>query len=313
MFTADVPPRCYALAVVLATAFLATLVLPTPWGRTSSRDEIGDASNLPSGLRSDDPSSASLAVVSSAGAASGMVDVHLGNGCFWERQWAYYVVETDPDGPFRRAPENVTALVGYGGGDAPPDAPVCYATGHDGRDHGALGYAETVRVSLDAGAAEAQLAALARDFFASFTGPAGARTRPDPGDAGPAYRSVFGLPGGASSPLYAVFAEENAFGMDLRVGGACGAGCGAPGENVVYVYDTDVSPFRVAEAYHQFHCDFSHSSGMPYPPSYWRDLYGYMKEAGKVVEMGCPETGPGTLPHPGALCSAQRLSPPTPM
>ena len=64
-------------------------------------------------------------------------------------------------------------------------------------------------VALDASDAAAQMQALAADYFASFTGSAGQRDRPDPGDQGSPYRSAIGLPGGRSSPLFAVFEKEN--------------------------------------------------------------------------------------------------------
>jgi len=284
---------------VLAAAFLV------PWGRLGGGGIVGDGAGSDADSSFAAATAASPSSVGTAADDTSTIDVHLGNGCFWERQWAYYVVETDPDGPFRRAPENVSSLVGYAGGDDPlADAQVCYHTGDDTRDYGALGYAETVRVTLDGASAAEQLTALARDFFGSFTGPSGARTRPDPGDVGSSYRSVFGLPGGTSSPLYAAFEGENAHGMDLLDEQPCGDRCGAPSENAVYVYDTASSPFRTAEAYHQFHCDFSLSAGMPYPPAYWRDLYQHMRDTGRVAPTGCPETGAGTLSHPGALCSA---------
>ena len=233
--------------------------------------------------------------------SKGTIDVHLGNGCFWERQWVYYKVETEENGPFQRKDADVTALVGYAGGMvANASGPVCYHTG-DARDYAAHGFAETVKVTLDAASAEKQLAALAKDFFGSFTGEAGQRVRPDPGDRGGAYRSVFGLPGGMASPLYKVFERGNAFRMLLKPGAGKNDGAGDPAENTVYVYDTNERPFYVAEEYHQFHCDFSMSSGMPYPESYWNNLFEQMKTSGRVKPTGCPE---GVVPHPGALCSS---------
>ena len=104
---------------------------------------------------------------------------------------------------------------------------MCYHTG-DARDYAAHGFAETVKVTLDAASAEKQLAALAKDFFGSFTGEAGQRVRPDPGDRGGAYRSVFGLPGGMASPLYKVFKRENAFRMLLKPGAGKNDGAGDP-------------------------------------------------------------------------------------
>ena len=146
-------------------------------------------------------------------------EIYLGNGCFWERQWAYYKVETNPVGPFAREPNSFSAKVGYAGGNAPPESEgVCYHSG-DSRDYSALGHAEAVRVVLDPGPQQhQQMLILATDYFASFTGPHGQRSRPDPMDAGAPYRSFAGFPGGMSSPLYTTFAAANAFGMVLKPG-----------------------------------------------------------------------------------------------
>mgnify|MGYP001467739000 CR=1 FL=1 len=72
------------------------------------------------------------------------------NGCYWERQWAYYVVETTA-APFDRAAIDVSSKVGYAGGDPAVDipGPVCYHSG-DERDYSTLGMAEAV-LSLEAG------------------------------------------------------------------------------------------------------------------------------------------------------------------
>jgi peptide methionine sulfoxide reductase MsrA len=225
--------------------------------------------------------------------------VYLGNGCFWERQWAYYNVEISPRAPFRRKPDDTTSLVGYAGGKAPSgEGEVCYHTG-DGRDYGALGHAEAVLVHLDpsnATLAAEQLASLAIDFFRSFTGPAGARGRPDAGDMGSPYRSMVGLPGGMSSPLYAALVKHNAFKMALKPGtGGAGAGGGDGDEfNTVWVYDSEVWPFYSGEVYHQYHCNFFMSEGMPYPDEYTLDLWKHMQAEKKIAPTGCPED---VMPH----------------
>ena len=85
---------------------------------------------------------------------SSTIDIYLGNGCFWERQWAYFGVETSATGAFKRAAKAFSAKVGYAGGRAPSEGnAVCYHTG-DARDYSTLGHAEVVRVSLDASSAE---------------------------------------------------------------------------------------------------------------------------------------------------------------
>ena len=229
------------------------------------------------------------------------VQIYLANGCYWERQWAYYEVETTHPA-FSRSDANFSAKVGYAGGTAPGNgAPVCYHSG-DARDYSRIGMAEATRVVLDRSNAENQMKALARDFFDSFTGPSGQRARPDPGDRGSPYRSMVGLPGGTSSPLYSVFAAENTFNMQLNPG----RGGDADALNVVYVYDSDVFPFFDGEVYHQAHCNFFMSSGMPYPKTYTAGVWSQHKAGGGYygnlwTPTGCPEYHSG-ISHPGSLC-----------
>jgi peptide methionine sulfoxide reductase MsrA len=222
--------------------------------------------------------------------------IYLGNGCFWERQWAYYNLETSATGPFERPPSAVSSLVGYAGA-LPRSVPaeVCYHT-NDERDYGMLGHAEVVQVALDTdeSRAAAQMSALAADFFGSFVGPAGSRGRPDPGDRGSPYRSVVGFPGGMSSPLYARFAKENTFGMSLEAGHGGGALGDGDKLNTVWVLDSDKFPFHVAEVYHQYHCNFFMSEGMPYPDEYTLDLWKHMQAEKKIAPTGCPED---VMPH----------------
>lgn len=227
------------------------------------------------------------AVSSSVGFSNATLEVYLGNGCFWERQWAYFNVETNKTGPFSRNAVDFTAYAGYAGGEDPPagrGTSVCYHTG-DARDYAHLGSAEAVRVTLDRKHSEAQMAALARNFFDSFTGGHGSRQRPDPMDRGSPYRSFAGFPGGMHSPLFTTFAKENTFGMRLK------EGRGGDGDvyNTVWIYDTEEYPFYRGEVYHQNHCNFFPSEGMPYPDSYTDELYKRMRATGKFIPTGCPE------------------------
>ena len=213
------------------------------------------------------------------------IRVYLGQGCFWERQWAYFKVETDDDGPFRRTPSSFSAYVGYAGGKMPNEGgAVCYHTGDD-RDYTTLGHGEAVQLELDASSAAQQLSALARDFFDAFTGRDGQRSRPDPMDRGAPYRSFVGLPGGMQSPLYATFAKENTHGMHLKEG----KGSDQDAFNTVWVYDTTAFPFFAGEVYHQNHCNFFQSEGMPYPDSYTVRLWDELKASGHFEQTGCPE------------------------
>ena len=101
---------------------------------------------------------------------------------------------------------------------------------------------------------------------------------------------------------YAIFAAENTFGMHLKRG----HGSDADEFNVVWVYDSNEHPFFDGEVYHQAHCDFSMSSGMPYPKAYTAELWNqHMADGGRYRNLwmptGCPESHSG-ISHPGALC-----------
>ena len=256
-------------AVALLATAIATVVIVVS----------GGGSNLQA------PTSPAVEATARAQSAD-VVNVYFGNGCFWERQWAYYNVETDASGPFARNRSTFTAYVGYAGGQDPPDggSAVCYHTG-DSRDYSRLGAAEAVQVSLDAGAVEAQVATLSRDFFESFTGPEHSRARPDPMDRGRPYRSFVGLPGGVNSPLYAIVVKQNKHGMALKEG----TGGDADELNTIWVYDTATFPFYHGEVYHQNHCNFFPSAGMPYPDDYTETLWKELQASGRYVPTGCPE------------------------
>ena len=214
------------------------------------------------------------------------VQVYLGLGCFWARQWASYAIETDPHGPFARSSTESTAIAGYAGGSTPSSGAVCYGN-EGGQSYASLGHAEVVQLTLDASRAEAQLRALAADYFAAFHGGSGQRFRPDVQDVGDQYRALIGLPGGASSSLYGAFAAEN----DARSGMTLPTGAGGDADrwNTVYVMDTAAFPFFPAEVYHQNRCDFEMSPGMPYPDSYVLDAWKAKRAAGAYAPTGCHE------------------------
>ena len=65
-------------------------------------------------------------------------------------------------------------------------------------------------------------------------------------DAGKQYRSVLGLPGGLSSPLFPLVQKANTHGMALKAGHG-GDGGDADEENSVWVMDTAAFPFWPAE------------------------------------------------------------------
>jgi hypothetical protein len=57
----------------------------------------------------------------------------------------------------------------------------------------------------------------------------------------------------------------------------------------VWVYDSDAFPFFDGEVYHQFHSNFFHSEGMPYPEDYLSTLWEAQKRVCRIVPTGCPE------------------------
>ena len=54
------------------------------------------------------------------------------------------------------------------------------------------------------------------------------------------------------------------------------------------MYDSDKFPFYVGEPYHQYHCNFFMSEGMPYPDSYVLQLWEAQKRSGRIQPNGCP-------------------------
>ena len=230
--------------------------------------------------------------------------VWFGDGCFWERQYAYVQVELDPSGPFKRSNRTITSVVGYAGSkNAGPGGHVCYDNGGP-TDYGDLGHCETVAVSLDLGKEKEQFGALVKDFFDSFTPTEQGFARPDTppnlpfgGDQGPSYRSVVGLPGGIHGPLFPILRAANAprgpknLTMKLE---ADMHGNGTQDEfNTVYVMDSSVFPFFRAEKYHQFHSNFFHNPKQPksddnghYPDNYVKDLYQLQISLGRIADTG---------------------------
>merc|ERR1719326_4020 len=120
--------------------------------------------------------------------------IWFGEGCFWERQYAYVMLELNQTGPFKRSNATVSSVVGYAGAKGTgSDGLVCYDNGSS-NDYGKLGHCEVVSVKIDAGSEEAQFGALVDDFFGSFTPTAQGFMRPDLppllpfGDVGAPYR-----------------------------------------------------------------------------------------------------------------------------
>lgn len=108
--------------------------------------------------------------------------------------------------------------------------------------------------------------------------------RVDPGDKGPEYRSLIGLPGGTTHPLYPrLEGIANASGFKLLPGK--GSDPDTLRQQVIYVYDTAAYPFHQAEVYHQFHNDFQ---SPPYGKDY-NKLADMAFDDGRIQSTGCPD------------------------
>ncbi|KAK9837439.1 hypothetical protein WJX81_002398 [Elliptochloris bilobata] len=246
------------------------------------RDRPGAAARLRSGPASQ-LAAALLAVAAAvapcgAARASDSVPLYFGNGCFWGRQKDYVDAEQKALG---RAPEQVTAVVGYAGGKKlGKDGKVCYYYGPPDSVYERLGHAEVVQVQLDKNAAQEELERFADVYFSQFQRTPFGMLRLDPQDMGPGYRNVVGMPGGVRSPLFAVLQARNVHNMELVeghgnefVGGRAREGDAI---NRVYVLDSDELPFNQAEVYHQFHDGIGH----PFPAEYKRDQKAAALRAG---------------------------------
>eukprot|EP00808_Paulinella_micropora_P018829 g31912.t1 len=216
------------------------------------------------------------------------IPVYLGNGCFWERQYAYVNVEMecnfDPKPtraactPFHRPIEKVTSLVGYAGGTK-AGLP-CYHSGAVSYEE--LGHAEVTQVELDKDQAETQFKALLTDFFDSFNPRPNGMERPDPANRGPPYRSVVGIPGGAQGPLMPLIKQQNIHNMTLKAG----KGFDPDVFNTVWILDSEKFPFWRAEQYHQYHSNYF---GPAYPKYYLYDYWQKKMDLGHIPPTGCPE------------------------
>jgi len=238
--------------------------------------------------------------------SSGGPRVWFGEGCFWERQYAYVMVELNVTGPFKRSNTSVTRLptsiVGYAGarsiGD---DGLVCYDTGTS-NDYGTLGFCEAVSVQLDADKEAEQFTALVDDFLGSFTPTDEGFVRPDLppllpyGDVGAPYRTVLGIPGGIRGSFFKILAGRNVprgpFNMTMDLKEDSAGNMTQDSLNTVWVMDSTVFPFYNAEQYHQYHSNFFHNPHHPqqYPDWYLNDLFELQRKHGNIPNTGCPDS-----------------------
>ena len=139
------------------------------------------------------------------------VKVYFGAGCFWHVQHEFVGEEI----AYGRGPNSITAVSGYAGGQRlGPNGRVCYHNMQQFADYGSLGHAEAVQLEIP----QSAFPRFAKKYFSLF-GERGMRH--DPQDRGGEYRSVLGLPGGESSPLFDIVKQaalESPGGMKLYSG-----------------------------------------------------------------------------------------------
>mmetsp|Transcript_20986 Transcript_20986/g.32016 ORF Transcript_20986/g.32016 Transcript_20986/m.32016 type:complete len:267 (+) Transcript_20986:71-871(+) len=219
---------------------------------------------------------AAMAVDESA-ASSKLTDVYFGVGCFWHIQHEFVVAEQRLLG---RNGKELTSRTGYAGGTKTENGKVCYHNFSFQADYGKLGHGEVVGMTIP----EASIGDFAKEYFDLFTSKG---ERVDPMDKGGEYRSLLGLPGGTSHPMYPqVEAAAAAKGMTLALGK--GNDPDTLGKKLVYVMDSNKFPFYQAEVYHQFHNDFQ-------SPAYGKAYNDLVKDAfddGRVKDTGCPDRFP---------------------
>jgi len=234
--------------------------------------------------------------------------VWFGEGCFWERQYAYVMVELNQSGAFKRKNSTVTSVVGYAGAlGTGTDGLVCYDDPNDPQpvthDYGRLGYAEAVQTHLNAGSEDEQFGALVDDFYASFTPVKGVGfVRPDLppnlpfGDVGGPYRTLVGIPGGVRGPLFKVLSQRNIprgpYNMTMSLKEDSKGNMTQDETNTVFVMDSTVFPFYQAEQYHQFHSNFFPNPDQPpqYGEWYLDDLFNLQVSLGRIPNTGCPDS-----------------------
>jgi len=205
-----------------------------------------------------------------------LIDVWFGCGCFWHVQHEFVEAERKLLG---RSDKELTARAGYAGGKAgDKDGKVCYHNAARISDYGSLGHAEVVSLKIPKSSFP--------DFVAEYTALFNKDGfRPDQlGDKGPEYRNLVGIPGGVDSPLAKQLIEVSSKTGD-KLDFAKGKGDDPDVRALVFVMDSDMFPFYVAEQYHQFHDGFN--IGENYPNSY-NNLAVMLARDGRLGESKCP-------------------------
>jgi len=205
-----------------------------------------------------------------------LTDVYFGVGCFWHIQHEFVEAERKL---LKRDDGDLTSMTGYAGGlKADSKGRVCYHNLSNVADYGKLGHGEVVGMRIP----ENMIGNFAKEYFSFYSPVTGERV--DPGDKGPEYRSLLGLPGGSNHASYpAVEAAAKEIGYTLVNGK--GNDPDTFGKKQVFVMDTVTFPFYQAEVYHQYHDDFqSKAYGKKY-----NNLANIAFEDGRLKTTGCPD------------------------
>jgi peptide methionine sulfoxide reductase MsrA len=205
-----------------------------------------------------------------------LINVWFGCGCFWHVQHEFVEAERKILG---RSDQELTARAGYAGGKAgAKDGKVCYHNVAQISDYGSLGHAEVVSLKIP----RSSFPLFVAEYTALFNKDG---YRPDQlGDRGPEYRNLVGIPEGVDSPLAKQLIEVSSKTGD-KLDFARGKGDDPDARALVFVMDSNVFPFYVAEQYHQFHDGFNF--GENYANSY-NNLASKLAKEGLLGESKCP-------------------------
>ncbi|KAL7470749.1 hypothetical protein ACHAXS_011008 [Conticribra weissflogii] len=165
-------------------------------------------------------------------------DVYFGAGCFWHVQHEFVEAERKL---LNRKDKELTSRTGYAGGlKTDGEGRVCYHNFQSIADYGKLGHGEVVGMTIP----ESSIGDFAVEYFKLF-GEKGGKIRVF-SPFMQKKRSLLGLPGGTSHPMYAqVEAAGKVRGMTLVAGK--GDEPDTLGKRLVYVYDSNKFPFYQAE------------------------------------------------------------------
>jgi len=204
-----------------------------------------------------------------------LTDVYFGVGCFWHIQHEFVEAER---AILKREDTELTSKTGYAGGTkVGKDNTVCYHNFQGFSDYGKLGHGEVVGMTIP----ESSIGDFADVYFSLF-GKNGQRV--DPLDIGPEYRSLLGLPGGTSHPMYK-YVQAAATKNNFTLLEGKGNDPDTLKTKNVYVMDSNKFPFYQAEIYHQYHNDFQ---SPPYGKKY-NNLVKVAYEKGDLKYSACPD------------------------